>query len=82
MFALQTHEHVCLVKINYSTKIMHDIFIPSLVDTKDLESQLRNAIIHGQPRTNRPWKKILIIIEGVYRYRILSCLTCRLTRYI
>lgn len=36
-------------------------------DVKDLELQLREAIIHGQPRTNRPWKKILIIIEGIYR---------------
>lgn len=35
-------------------------------DIKDLELQLRDAIIHGQPRTNRPWKKILIIIEGIY----------------
>ncbi len=34
---------------------------------KDLESHLRNAIIFGQPRTCRPWKKILIIVEGVYR---------------
>lgn len=35
-------------------------------DMEDLESQLRDAIIHGQPRTNRPWKKILIIVEGIY----------------
>ncbi|CAF3789061.1 unnamed protein product [Adineta steineri] len=35
-------------------------------DMKDLESQLRKAIISGQPRTCRPWKKILIIVEGVY----------------
>ncbi|CAF1600915.1 unnamed protein product, partial [Adineta ricciae] len=35
-------------------------------DMEDLEIELRNAIIHGQPRTCRPWKKILIIVEGVY----------------
>ncbi|CAF0762291.1 unnamed protein product [Rotaria sordida] len=35
-------------------------------DVKDLELQLHDAIIHGQPRTCRPWKKILIIVEGVY----------------
>ncbi|CAF3459126.1 unnamed protein product [Rotaria socialis] len=35
-------------------------------DIQDLEKRLRNAIIHGQPRTCRPWKKILIIVEGVY----------------
>lgn len=40
-----------------------------LIDINDLEVQLRKAIIHGQPRTCRPWKKILIIVEGVYRYR-------------
>ncbi len=34
---------------------------------KDLESRLRENIIQGQPRTCRPWKKILIIVEGVYR---------------
>ncbi len=34
---------------------------------KDLEFRLRDAIIRGQPRTCRPWKKILIIVEGVYR---------------
>jgi hypothetical protein len=39
-----------------------------IVDVKHLEFQLRDAIIHGQPRTCRPWKKILIIVEGVYRF--------------
>ncbi|CAF4335926.1 unnamed protein product, partial [Rotaria sordida] len=33
---------------------------------QDLEYQLREAIVHGQPRKFRPWKKILIIVEGVY----------------
>jgi len=33
---------------------------------KKLEKIVRNAIIDGQPRTHRPWKKILIIVEGVY----------------
>ena len=27
---------------------------------------LRNAIITGQPRTSRPWKKILVVCEGIY----------------
>ncbi|XP_009862141.2 serine palmitoyltransferase 2 [Ciona intestinalis] len=35
-------------------------------DMKDLESKLRDAVVYGQPRTHRPWKKILIIVEGVY----------------
>ncbi|CAN8008870.1 unnamed protein product [Ixodes pacificus] len=32
----------------------------------DLERKLRDAIVGGQPRTHRPWKKIVIIVEGVY----------------
>jgi serine palmitoyltransferase len=35
-------------------------------DAADLERVLRDAIASGQPRTHRPWRKILIIIEGVY----------------
>ncbi|XP_076306408.1 serine palmitoyltransferase 2-like [Tachypleus tridentatus] len=35
-------------------------------DMKDLEQKIRKAIISGQPRTHRPWKKIIIIVEGVY----------------
>lgn len=35
---------------------------------QSLEKQLRDAIVHGQPRTHRPWKKILIVVEGIYRY--------------
>nr|XP_002127846.3 serine palmitoyltransferase 2 [Ciona intestinalis] len=35
-------------------------------DMKDLELKLRNAIVNGQPRGYRPWRKILIIVEGVY----------------
>ncbi|XP_071079012.1 serine palmitoyltransferase 2-like [Haliotis cracherodii] len=33
---------------------------------KDLEKKLCDAVVHGQPRTHRPWKKILIVVEGVY----------------
>lgn len=31
-----------------------------------LEKVLRRAISSGQPRTHRPWKKILIVVEGIY----------------
>ena len=27
---------------------------------------MRESIAEGQPRTRRPWKKIVIIVEGVY----------------
>ncbi|KAJ7216537.1 serine palmitoyltransferase 2 [Mycena pura] len=33
---------------------------------KDLESLLREAISQGQPKTHRPWKKILLIVEGLF----------------
>ena len=33
---------------------------------KSLEEKLREAVIQGQPRTYRPWRKILIVVEGVY----------------
>ncbi|RWS30972.1 serine palmitoyltransferase-like protein [Leptotrombidium deliense] len=32
----------------------------------DLETKLRENIVNGQPRTHRPWKKIIIVVEGVY----------------
>jgi len=35
-------------------------------DPADLELVLKNAIIEGQPRTHRPWKKIVLIVEGIY----------------
>jgi serine palmitoyltransferase len=35
-------------------------------DINNLEFVLRKSIIHGQPRSRRPWKKIVIVIEGVY----------------
>ncbi|KAJ2711315.1 serine palmitoyltransferase component [Coemansia spiralis] len=35
-------------------------------DTRDLEKQLRRSIAQGQPRTHRPWKKILVVVEGLY----------------
>ncbi len=35
-------------------------------DAADLEEVLREAIIMGMPRTRRPWKKIIILVEGIY----------------
>ncbi len=35
-------------------------------DVEHLELVLWRAIAEGQPRTRRPWKKILIVVEGVY----------------
>jgi serine palmitoyltransferase len=35
-------------------------------DMADLERLLRVEIAQGQPRTHRPWKKILVVVEGLY----------------
>lgn len=35
-------------------------------DMDALEHLLRECISQGQPRTHRPWKKILVIVEGLY----------------
>ncbi|KAJ6463247.1 pyridoxal phosphate-dependent transferase [Mycena vitilis] len=35
-------------------------------DMAALESLLRDVISQGQPKSHRPWKKILIIVEGLY----------------
>uniref|UniRef100_A0A8C6M678 serine C-palmitoyltransferase n=1 Tax=Nothobranchius furzeri TaxID=105023 RepID=A0A8C6M678_NOTFU len=31
-----------------------------------LEKMLKEAVCSGQPRTRRPWRKILIMVEGIY----------------
>ncbi|XP_004559826.1 serine palmitoyltransferase 3 [Maylandia zebra] len=33
---------------------------------QSLEKMLKEAVCSGQPRTHRPWKKILIVVEGIY----------------
>ncbi|XP_054844177.1 serine palmitoyltransferase 3 [Eublepharis macularius] len=35
-------------------------------NTQSLEKLLKEAVIHGQPRSRRAWKKILILVEGIY----------------
>lgn len=35
-------------------------------DMASLEHLLREVVSQGQPRTHRPWKKILVIVEGLY----------------
>lgn len=32
----------------------------------DLRELLREVISQGQPRTHRPWKKIMVVVEGLY----------------
>jgi len=35
-------------------------------DAADLEKVLRAAISTGRPRTHLPWRKIIVVVEGVY----------------
>ncbi|EON96187.1 putative serine palmitoyltransferase 2 protein [Phaeoacremonium minimum UCRPA7] len=42
-------------------------------DMADLEKKLREAISQGQPRTHRPWKKILVAVEGLYSMEGTMC---------
>lgn len=35
-------------------------------DSKHLAEILKEAIVLGQPRTRRPWKRIMVIVEGIY----------------
>lgn len=39
----------------------------------DLERLLREVISQGQPRTHRPWKKILVVVEGLYSMEGTMC---------
>ncbi|KAI9798261.1 MAG: hypothetical protein M1825_005394 [Sarcosagium campestre] len=42
-------------------------------DMRDLERLLREVISQGQPRTHRPWKKILVVVEGLYSMEGTMC---------
>jgi len=35
-------------------------------DVDSLEGVLRAQVARGQPRTRRPWKKVLVVVEGIY----------------
>lgn len=68
-------ERGCLIlsdELNHSSLILGARLSGSVIKTfkhnnmEDLEEKLRKYIIDGQPRTHRPWRKILIIVEGVY----------------
>ncbi len=35
-------------------------------DVADLEKLLREVVSQGQPKTHRPWKRIIVVVEGLY----------------
>lgn len=37
-----------------------------IADVKHLEDHLKRAIVYGQPGNGEPWKKIIIVVEGIY----------------
>lgn len=44
-------------------KKVSEIFI---LDMASLQKLLHTAVVSGQPKSHRPWKKIVIVVEGVY----------------
>ncbi|KAF9078340.1 pyridoxal phosphate-dependent transferase [Rhodocollybia butyracea] len=42
-------------------------------DMHNLEALLREVISQGQPKSHRPWKKILVILEGMYSMEGTMC---------
>lgn len=42
------------------------VFVFKHNDMEHLEKTLRNAVVQGQPRTHRPWKRMIIVVEGIY----------------
>lgn len=58
------------------------LLITHSADMKCLEEILRESVVQGQPRTHRAWKKILIIVEGVYRYVSENQATSALKRHL
>mmetsp|Transcript_6253 Transcript_6253/g.16614 ORF Transcript_6253/g.16614 Transcript_6253/m.16614 type:complete len:598 (-) Transcript_6253:648-2441(-) len=47
-------------------------------DAEHLERVLRTSIAEGQPRMNRPWKKIMIFVEGIYSMEGEACCLSRI----
>lgn len=51
----------------YGAEMFNTCKCMCISDMKSLENILRESVVQGQPRTHRPWGKILIIVEGIYR---------------
>ncbi|PWA49052.1 long chain base biosynthesis protein 2a [Artemisia annua] len=47
--------------------VTHSAILPVLIGKHlHLEELLRENIVDGQPRTHRPWRKIIVVVEGIY----------------
>jgi len=54
------------ISVTYSLNSSFSTFLGVFIDVEDLEECLKEAITQGMPRTHRPWKKILVVVEGLY----------------
>jgi serine palmitoyltransferase len=52
--------------VNGSRASLANIRVFRSNDIAHLEEVLQEAIVHGQPRHHRPWKKIMVVVEGIY----------------
>lgn len=37
-----------------------------VLDPASLEARLQEALLYGQPNSGTPWRKILIVVEGIF----------------
>ena len=60
------HHHQKAIKIIVvmSNMCVRKIYLPS--SGFSMGQVLREAVAMGMPRTRRPWKKILVVVEGIY----------------
>lgn len=63
--------HTSLVNGSRGSKALVRVFKHN--DPDHLEKVLREAVTMGQPRHRRPWKKIMVVIEGIYSMEGVIC---------
>jgi serine palmitoyltransferase len=69
-------KHCCLVsdEYNHSSIVLGarlsgaKIVVFKHNDMQSLEHVLQEAVVNGRSRTRRPYKKIIILVEGIYRF--------------
>ena len=67
-FGMKTWARGLAINLLSCLFLVVNCWIGCVSDMKSLESILRESVVQGQSRTHRPYRKILIIVEGVYRY--------------
>ena len=68
-------QHCCVISdaLNHASLVMGMRLSGATIkvfrhnDMRSLERRLREAVTEGNPRTARPFKKILVVVEGIYR---------------